>query len=271
MLVVSLAMAGCWTKPSTPAPVPTPKRLDGGLVAPAGSSAEICARAIIEAQLAAARGATYDDHAALAATFAPDAVVIASDDIATGEDYVGRQLQGNGGEPGTVKRLIADGNSRVVWFDAELTMHGISGDYTIRAVELAAADADWKVVAAGITPLREFYPTHSQRAIAHPTAAGPLTDLMLAGPRTALATGPAEADLAIGTAATTSVIENFTSRHPTLGASVPREVVRADYGFVQLGADIGQGKSHSHALGQLFALPTPDHGWRVVLVQYISE
>ena len=273
-LGTTLALFACGPRSttSTTTPGPTPPVRDAGARA-AAPSPEARARAIIGAQLAAAHGTSDDNHAALAATFAPDAVVIASDDVATGDAYVGRQLLGANGEPGTVTRLIADGTPRAVWFDAELTMHGPSGDYPIRAVELAAADADWKVVAAAITPLRAFAPTHAQRTIDRATAAGRLTELLLSGSPSPLAVGPDATDLADDAVAAQRILADFASRSPALGANVPREIVHADYGFVQVGVELtaGHANAPSRALAQLFAVPAPNHSWSVVLVHYLAE
>jgi hypothetical protein len=256
--ILALALGACWQ--GAPAPTPTPVKP----VPPQPPSATAHARQIITAQLAAIQAS---DHSALAATFAPGAVIMSTDDIESVDEYRGQALE-PGGE---VARLVADGSPRAIWFDAELTIHGRYGDFPARATELATADAGWKVVAAAITQLRPYQPSQSDRAIERPTAAGPLTHLVLDGAPSPLAVGSLASEIGVGSTDALPIIAAFAQRHPTLGAIVPREVRTADYGFVQMDATIEVGGAHEHVLAQLFAIPTARDGWHVVLVHYLAE
>jgi len=275
----SSAVAGSSALGSTVAPGTTAKPA----VVPA-----VRAQKVIDAQIAAF---TSRSDAELGKTFDRSAVILVHSGHEVDEEELASTLIQVGPHERVLEiklsQLVAGGNDDAVWLMAEFAItkrneepqeQPTTNHETIRATQLIAASADWKVVTAAFSEPRDpgrlggVFPMHST------TAAGPLTPMLAAPAKLAdaLAVDPAvvavppDKAAAVGPSAARALLTSFAGRKLEVnGAS--REVRTEKWGFAQANVSwLEPGGNPFRLTAQLIALPKPDGSWTVVAVQFLA-
>lgn len=239
-----LALHGC---SSTPSSIATAEPKPAALLDAMAEDSPV--RVIAERQLAAL---SANDNAALAATFAPDAMFMVPSPTDRDSALVGLRDSALALDPTEEFRSAAlgeirvRGNERAAWIDFDiqvikrLKQQGPTGNpeldegfvesediyVTVRVSELVTASAEWKVVAASFTRMPEPKPrAGTPYSLGDATPAGPLAGLLA----TTLPRG--------------------------LAIHASREVTHAEWGFVQALVDGGHENGIARYAAMLVALP----------------
>lgn len=252
-----------------------------------GISAEARARAFLQQQIDAA-GAHA--HGALQATFVKDAIVFTPG--ARPPESASFFGIGDTGFDGvtttktTIAKLVADGTADAVWFYAEVATENegpidgavAKGQGLTRVVELIVASESWRAVAASFTSPREPQPSGANTEVPGATANGPLAKLAATpgalaaqlAPN-AIVVGPTKKQLALGSPGARDALAAWQLAPLSLYQRA-REIRTATWGFVQANLDRPTPDKLVERLSvQLFAVPTAEGNWRVVLAQFLAQ
>ena len=251
------------------------------------------AKATLDAQIAAIKSV---DAAALAGTFASDAIVLVPDPRLAQAETTGlreaiARLNPHSTLRGiSVTKIVANANESAVWWSAECTINAVDAEpqetpsartTVIRITELATRDSNWKVVAAAFAELATpaAYSQASEIDDKSTTTAGPLTplsgdagklDAQLASSTVVFGTDKGEA--AFDAAAAHKLLKSWAKLKFSV-ANKSREIHGKDWGFAITNVDWQQAKEkHPARMSALvIATPTAEGGWQVVATQYTTS
>lgn len=244
------------------------------------------ARAALQGQLEMIRTRASQ----MGAAFAPDAIVLAPGGTHA-EDVdalsAARVTPHDTVEDVAIARQVTGGTDEVVWTLAELTITKRQHEpettperkiEVIRTVQLLAAAAAWKPVAASFGEERTLARMKKAAPMPGGTRAGPLAALLgspgeiagaLAADPAVIIAGPGRDEVAIGPGAARAQLDRWRAWRLSI-AGIPREVRTARWGFVQAMVDLDEpGGPPFRLSGQLFALAGPEGTWSVVAVHYL--
>jgi hypothetical protein len=246
------------------------------------------AQKVIEAQVAAFKA---NSDASLAGTFDKDAVVLARTGHEVDEGLLARTLAQVGPHERVLEvklnNLVAGGNDDAVWLMAELAIAKQNEEpeakpsttsEVIRATELIAASAGWKVVAAAFSDSRKPGRLGATFPMLDTTAAGPLAPMLAAPAKLADALAadpsvvviPPEDPAAVGPHAARALLATYAGRKLVVDGAA-RELHSETWGFAQANVSwLEPGGSPYRLTAQLIALPAPNGSWAIVAVQFLA-
>ncbi len=253
---------------------------------------EARAKATLQAQLAA----LPSKNDALVATFAKDAVVLLPDrgaeahssdtNLAELISFIHPHAKMR---RASMDKLVAGGNASMAWFAAELTIVIDSAEpgerastetYTVRAIEVLDAAADWKVTAAAFLRVGDLrMRTDPFGAVPSPNAAGPLAKLLASptelantlGSDPLVVLGTDRGERAVGKTAAKALLAKWAKLPFAIEeADKVREVHTASYGYAM--ADVNYTKQGQRAPYRMnafvLAVPGANGTWSVVAAGY---